>query len=176
MSSAKRSGADPNRGARCCLGAGCTPRALSTCDRCLMTRSSPVSPLHPPPPPPPPPCAATFSPHLSPPPSLPSLPRSLEARATTVLEVAQPGPAELSQRWNADARARAAAAVEQALSNWEALATSSSASGGTAASSSSVATSSSSSAGPSSSPLSGSAAGSSSSSGAAGSGAPPPQQ
>lgn len=47
--------------------------------------------------------------------------RGLEARAATVLEVAQPGPAQLSQRWHADARARASAAVDQALDNWEAL-------------------------------------------------------
>lgn len=39
-----------------------------------------------------------------------------------MLEVVQPGPAELSQRWQADARGRAAAAVERALDNWEALA------------------------------------------------------
>jgi hypothetical protein len=36
--------------------------------------------------------------------------------------VIEPGPAELSQRWQADARARAAQAVSQALDNWEALA------------------------------------------------------
>lgn len=50
--------------------------------------------------------------------------RSLEARAATVLEVAQPGPAQLSQRWHADARSRVAAAVEQALNNWQTLAAS----------------------------------------------------
>lgn len=48
--------------------------------------------------------------------------RALEKRAATVLEVVQPGPAELSQRWQAEARGRAAAAVERALDNWEALA------------------------------------------------------
>lgn len=39
-----------------------------------------------------------------------------------MLEVVQPGPAELSQRWQADARTRAAAAVQRALDSWEALA------------------------------------------------------
>ena len=47
--------------------------------------------------------------------------RALEGRAATILEVAQPGPAELSNRWNGEARARAAAAVEAALDNSEAL-------------------------------------------------------
>lgn len=46
-----------------------------------------------------------------------------------MLEVAQPGPAQLSQRWHADARARVAAQVEQALDNWQALAASGSSSG-----------------------------------------------
>lgn len=78
--------------------------------------------------------------------------RSLEARAATVLEVAQPGPAQISQRWHADARARAAAAVDQALSNWEAIAASTNSSsgsvGGSAAPSSSGAGGSSSGSGP----------------------------
>ena len=39
----------------------------------------------------------------------------------TLQVVAQPGPAELSNRWNGEARARAAAAVEAALDNSEAL-------------------------------------------------------
>lgn len=56
--------------------------------------------------------------------------RALESRVATITEVVQPGPAELPQRWQADARARAAQAVDQALDNWEALEASGSSSGG----------------------------------------------